>query len=166
MTADELLLNLQDIQPPPDPAWWLLPPGIWVLIALILISGIGWSWRRRRLDRNRHGASALMELDRIATRHAELQDDALLVRNLAYWLKRVALQAYPGQGLERMCGDRWLRFLDQSFGGNGFSRGQGMVFGDAVYRRHPEADTEALLALCRDWLKQVEPKLSRGRARC
>ncbi len=164
MTAEELLLNLQDIQPPPEPAWWLLPPFFWGLAGLLILLLLLRFWYRRRRDRRRSGSNALAALEQIAAQHGEHRDDALLVRSLAQWLKRVALQAYPGQGLESMCGRRWLDFLDQSLGGDSFSRGHGVVFGDAVYRRDPQTDADALLDLCRNWCQQVQPLLfQRGR---
>ncbi len=166
MGVDELLLNLQDIQPPPEPAWWLLPPATWFVLGILLLLATGSRWYRRRRARNWQGASARAELERIAARHVADRDDMLLVRSLAGWLKRVALQAFPGQGLERMCGQRWLRFLDHSAGNTHFSRGQGAVFGDAVYLRQVEVDSDALLGLCRKWLARVQPRLTRGRPGC
>ena len=166
MTAEELLLNLQDIQPPPEPGWWLLPPVLWGLLLLLILLLPAWTWRSRRNARLRRLQTALAELERIAAQHATDHDDLQLIQSLADWLKRVALEAYPGQGLEPMHGERWLHFLDQSLGDSRFSQGHGAVFGDAVYCRHPQGDSEALLALCRGWLEQVQPRLSQGRARC
>ncbi len=166
MTTEELLLNLQDIQPPPELPWWLLPPSLWGALVMLLLLPLLLTWYRRRDERRRPGTDALAELDRIAARHASEADDAALVRSLAHWLKRVALQAYPDQGLESICGDRWLEFLDRSFDSSDFSQGHGVVFGDAVYRRTLETDPAALLALCRDWLRQVQPRLAQGRADC
>ncbi len=162
MTAEELLLDLQDIQPPPDPAWWLLPPLVWVVFGLLSGLVLLGLWYRRRRDRKRPGSDALAALEQIAARHQVQRDDVVLVRNLALWLKQVALQAYPGQGLESLCGRRWLEFLDQSLGDDDFSRGAGAVFGDAVYRRDPQIDAAAALDLCRSWFERVQPRLLRG----
>ncbi len=161
MTAEELLQSLQDIQPPPEPAWWQLPPWLWAIVGLLLVAMLIWQGYRYRRDRRRPGSDALAALQQIAARHGAQRDDAALVRQLAEWLKRVALQAYPGQGLESMCGERWLEFLDRSLGSDDFSRGHGSVFGDAVYRRNPCADADALLALCRNWFARVQPLLLR-----
>ena len=161
MTAEELLQSLQDIQPPPEPAWWLLPPWLWVVIGLLLVAMLGWQGYRYRRDRRRPGSDALAALQQIAARHDTRRDDAALVRQLAQWLKRVALQAYPDQRLESMCGDRWLEFLDRSLGSDDFSRGHGNVFGDAVYQPDPRTDADALLVLCRNWFARVQPLLLR-----
>lgn len=52
-------------------------------------------------------------------------------------------------------GEAWLRWLDQTLGEAQFSQGPGRWLAEAPYRPAPEADLEALLALCRSWLKAL-----------
>ena len=49
MTVEELLLELQDIAPPPEPAWWLLPPAYLVVIgSIITVAVLAWFILRYR----------------------------------------------------------------------------------------------------------------------
>lgn len=164
MTREELLAQLRDIRPPAEPAWWLPGPGHMVLALLLLaLFALLLVWlARRRADRRL--TRARDELRHIEARHARDPDAARLARELAGWLKRVSLLAFPGRQLEGLTGRAWLEFLDQSIGGNRFSDGAGRVFGSEVYRRAPVFDSSGLLQLCEQWLTRIAPRL-RGRPR-
>jgi len=49
MTAEQLLLQLKDIEPPPEPAWWLVAPAHLVIVGVIaaVLAG-GWLLLRLR----------------------------------------------------------------------------------------------------------------------
>ena len=166
MDTEQLLLQLKDIEPPPAPPWWLLAPGHG-LAALVLLSIIVFAWwlfRRQRADRL--VLLADLELDRIRRHQYSDQAPLQFAAALSRWLKRVALEAFPGQGLQAMHGDRWLQFLDQSLGEARFSQGCGRIFGEAMYQPQPEFDAEEVFALCKQWLQAVSPRLrERGRVR-
>ena len=165
MSAEELLSSLQDIAPPPEPAWWMLPPPVWWGACLLLLSIALWRWQRRLRQSAQLGNSLRAELEEIARRQAAGDDDEL-ARELALWLKRAALLAFPGKGLEKLHGAAWIEFLEHSSGLDAFSRGEGRVFADAVYRREVNADGAALLALCRAFLRRIRPQLRRSTAAC
>ena len=161
MSREELLRQLRDIGPPPEPAWWLPAPGhiILTLIGLAFILALFY-WRAQR----RSGlplAQARLELRRIESAHARDGDVTRLAQELSSWLKRVALSAFPDRQLAGLSGKEWLQFLDQSLGSDGFSSGAGRVFAGEVYRREVVADTRQLLNLCERWLDRVGPRLSR-----
>ena len=167
MTADELLLELRDIVPPPEPPWYLLAPAAWLGLALLL-AALAWVWYRRRRRRAwRRVAAAGLELDAIRRRYATRDDAPALARDLADWLKRVALQAYPRAEVAALSGDRWLEFLDRGIGDASFSRGAGRIFGAPQYRPEVKFDADEALALCRHWLDVVAPRLRvRSPRRC
>ena len=161
MTREQLLEQLRDIRPPLEPAWWLPAPahlaaGL-VLLALLVLGAI-WLLRRRS---NRRLILAKRELRRIAAEHAGDDDAMRLARALAPWLKRVALQAFPGQRIEAVTGTAWLEFLDRGIGDQRFSRGVGKVFGADIYRPVTACgvDAHALLELCDSWLAGIAPRL-------
>lgn len=167
MTREDLLAQLQDIRPPLEPAWWLPAPGQQAL-GLLLLAGLAiliiWLLRRRA---NRLLIQARRELRRIEIEHAGTPDAAGLAVELAAWLKRVALQAFPEQRLESVTGDAWLEFLDRGVHGQRFSRGAGRVFGADIYRSRPGSgaagcDGAELLALCERWLTGIAPRLRSG----
>ena len=161
MTREELLTQLKDIRSPEDPAWWLPAPGYLVVgcAVLVLLAILAfWLWRRRA---ERRLVTARRELRRIAAEHVGENNALGLARALAPWLKRVALQAYPGQRLESVSGTAWLEFLDRSSGGSDFTRGPGRVFGSDIYRLGPASpgDSKALLELCDSWHGVIGPRL-------
>lgn len=167
MTADELLQRLQDIRPPPEPAWWQLPPALLGLIGVIIATLAIIVWRRRRRRENRLYNLARQELDRIAARVEAGGDDSELALELGEWLKRVAIAAFPERAPAALIGRRWLEFLDQSGGGGHFSGGAGQIFARAVYQARVPVEVADLLPLCQNWLCAIAPRLrQRGRQSC
>ena len=165
MTAEQLLLQLKDIQPPPEPAWWLVAPAHLVTVGIIAAVLMG-GWLLLRLRRaGRLAKLAKRDLELIKSDYQRDQDRRLLALGTSRWLKQVALLAYPARQLESVCGEAWLDFLDQSLGDREFSRGSGRLFGGAVYASDIDADGAEILALCERWLDVVRPRLQeRGRA--
>lgn len=159
MTREQLLLELKDINPPGEPGWWLIAPGYLFIVALILVMGATcWIVMRRREARRKYTAARLA-LEQIRSTYLENEDALKLARELAQWLKRVALTAFPQSQLEGVTGSAWLAFLDSSLDDESFTRGDGKVFADAVYQRQARPDAGQLLRLCERWLAAVKPRL-------
>jgi hypothetical protein len=165
MTSDELLLQLRDIQPPPEPPWWLLAPAwLWLAAVIAVLCAGAWAWWRRRHSRQL-GRLAARELQVIHGDYQRDRDIRQLAIRLSRWLKQVALLAFPTHRLQGVSGDAWLEFLDQGLRDRPFSRGCGRVFGGKVYRRQVELEAGAVIALCERWLRVVKPRLRQGRPR-
>ncbi|MDH3761952.1 MAG: DUF4381 domain-containing protein [Gammaproteobacteria bacterium] len=161
MTHEELLLELKDISPPVEPGWWLIAPGYMILLALIAVLFlVGWIAMRRHHSLRSYTAARLALRD-IRGRQAKSENSLLIARELAQWLKQVALIAFPESRLEGMTGSDWLQFLDNSIDDDSFSQGVGAVFADAVYQRSAQPDTAQLISLCERWLLAVKPRLLR-----
>ena len=159
MTVEELLLQLQDIQPPPEPPWWLLAPVYWSVIgSFAAIAVCTWVILRYR-KANRLASLAERALKHISATYRRDQDSRNLAIELSKWLKQVSILAFPAQRLESLSGERWLEFLDDSIGNNSFSHGDGQVFGTMVYSKQVRPDADQLLALCNQWLTAVKPQL-------
>ena len=177
MTQEELLLQLRDILPPPEPAWWLIAP-VYLTIAALLpgLFIIAWLWRRRqRVDRL--AMVARLELQAIRADYRQDQNVHLFAIKVSRWLKQVAMLAFPGNQLQSVTGEPWLRFLDQSLdmgqntdqNGNHdnrhFSCGCGRIFGAAIYQSSVDLDADQVFALCERWLNSIRPRLQqRSRA--
>ena len=76
---------------------------------------------------------------------------------LSKWLKQVSILAFPQHQPQSFTGEPWLKFLDQSIGGNDFSSGHGKVFGGSIYRQQVNLDAQQLVELCEQWLNSVKP---------
>lgn len=165
MTIEELLLELKDIAPPPEPAWWLLPPAyLFALCSIFAITGIAWFILRYRKV-NQLAKQANRDLQRIRSLYNHNQDTRQLGLELSKWLKLVSIMAFPQQHPESLTGESWLKFLDECHGGNHFSSGKGKVFGGPIYREQVDLNAHQLVELCEQWLTIVRPHLlqrSRG----
>ena len=183
MTREELLLQLRDILPPPEPAWWLIAPAYLTIAALLPgLFIIVWLWRRRqRVDRL--AMVARLELQAIRADYRQDQNVHLFAIKVSRWLKQVAMLAFPDNQLQSVTGEPWLRFLDQSLNmdqntdynadynpdynqnNSHFSRGCGRIFGAAVYQSSVDLDADQVFALCERWLNSIKPRLQqRSRA--
>jgi hypothetical protein len=177
MTREELLLQLRDILPPPEPAWWLVAPVYLTIVALLLGLFIsGWLLRRRQRA-DRLAVVARLELQAIRAGYRQHQNVQLFAIKVSRWLKQVAMLAFPGSQLQPVTGEAWLRFLDQSLNmgqntdqdtdrdNSHFSRGCGRIFGAAVYQSSVDLDADQVFALCERWLNSIKPRLQqRSRA--
>jgi hypothetical protein len=130
---------------PPAPGWWLLAVGVPALLACAV-----WLWHRLR--RPTPKKLALREWAAIA--HGAMPPQEKL-RRLAVLLRRAALSAYPREEVAGLAGEQWLAFLDRNLGGQDFSAGPGRLLAEAPYRREAPGEVDALLALCRAWLKRL-----------
>jgi hypothetical protein len=156
-------LPLRDIHLPPAPGWWPPAPGWWLLAGLLavllLVSLL--LWRRQR--RLRYRRQALHQLIRLEQRH-ELTGH-LLLAELSMLLRRAALSAFPDENCAGLRDEAWLQFLDRSLPDQQFLTGAGRCLASGPYQYTVEIDREALLSLCRRWLRRLPPTPRRRRAR-
>lgn len=146
--------ELRDIHLPADPSWWPPAPGWWLLAALLVLAAF-WIFRvlRHRRRTQRWQASVQSELAKIAAEYASQPDAAKLTAQLSALLRRASLLIAPHAAA--LNGDAWLNFLDAQIDGDAFSNGPGRVLLDAPFRRDPQIDADALIALTAGWLKQA-----------
>lgn len=169
MTAEELLLGLKDIQPPAEPAWWLIAPAQMLAIGLIATL-ITCAWLVVRYKRaNRLILLAEHDLKRVESAFENSSDTRQLAIDLSKWLKQVSIMAFPERQAQGLTGTAWLQFLDdtlgETLGDNRFSAGTGKLFGDMIYSENPDPDSAHLIELCQHWLIAVKPRLlQRGSA--
>ena len=82
------------------------------------------------------------------------------LRSVPALLKRSALAAYPRQTVASLAGEEWLRFLDDSYGGSGFSEGPGRLLLQAAYapatqlQTLSESERRELIDLAREWVRR------------
>lgn len=164
MTAPELLSQLKDIRSPPEPAWWPIAPGLYLVLFLILVFFLG-AWLYLRWYKNqRLYHEAKNELYQIERAYRDNHDTTRLGLQLSSWLKRVARQAFPEKPIVGMTGNVWLEFLDSCSDNLAFTRGAGTVFGSTIYGHSIDLPGKEMISLCERWLEAVKPKLSSNRS--
>ncbi len=151
------LTQLAPELPPAPPGWWPPAPGWWALgatVLLIVAGAIVWSrYPRRRLRR-----TALGELRRIRANEPDVVLNARAIQNL---LRRYALAVFGRDGVARLHGDAWLRFLaarggDRLNGAIGQSLLRACFGGTLPDDRHEDRDA---------WFMAAEHFLRRARPR-
>lgn len=148
-------LPLRDIHLPEPVGIWPLAIGWWslILLTVLLSSLFVWWWLHRR-NTVPVVKLALRELATLETLAGLSPEDSC--RRLSILLRRVCLSLYPRETVAGLTGEDWLAFLDRAFKEPRFSVGAGRHLIAAPYKPQLEltsADTQSLLALCRDWLK-------------
>ncbi|PCI00678.1 MAG: hypothetical protein COB79_05350 [Zetaproteobacteria bacterium] len=104
----------------------------------------------------------LKSLEALTLSFEEDQNQHQLVNALSVLLRRICLSYYPRKDVAGLSGDAWLRFLDTHLGKSKqsapFSRGPGRILVTAPYQALIEIDGQALLSLCKNWIKTLPPK--------
>jgi len=147
-------LDLRDVHAPPLPDFWPPAPGWWiaaaVLIALLIFISVR-LYRRYRLQRLRR--QVLSSLDALSAGYSA-EGAVGFVTEISTLLRRVALRRFPRRRVAGLFGAEWCRFLDETGGGGGFTRGAGQVLADGPYAARVEIDPEGLTALARRWIRK------------
>ena len=138
----ELLLQLRDIHQPPAPAdssgVFLAFVILGILLLLIVFASLIY-WRRQALNR-----SVRAELQQLKALSAS--NSSLALHQLAVILRRM-MHHIHGDTINQLENDRWLQKLDSTFNTRFFTQGQGVVFGEALYRS-VQADSIDTTQLC------------------
>ena len=153
--------NLHDIVLPEPVSWMPQTVGWWVLLGIVLLA-LGWAShravRRRRADRYRRLALArLAEIEQALAEPASRSGDSSALPEL---VKQTALGFRPRSEVAALSGDPWLRFLDASYGGNGFTAGPGQLLPTLAYGAPPVEGSKSreeiaqLVGLIRHWIRK------------
>ena len=151
-------LPLRDIHLPPAISWWPPAPGWWLLLfGVVLLIAVGYTFRQQRQRRHLRRL-ALSQLDELERQYDEHTNPRQLLQGLSRLLRQAAQLHFPQSDCAGLVGEAWLDFLDQRPNDKSFSQGVGRLLADGPYLpQNAEIDSEALLSLCRNWLKQLPP---------
>ena len=159
------LQNLNDIIEPAGVSFWPPTPGVWLVVALVVlwvVVGVvlmGFRWRRNAY--RRAGMRALRRI-RLEIHAPDRKPDRKMtaLRHLSALLKRVALTAFPREAVAALSGDRWIAFLDASMDGGRFASPAGQLLADIAYRPStmageiPDRELEKLFNLAGQWIRR------------
>ena len=141
--------ELHDIVLPEAPSFWPATPAAYAVLALLVALVVGAALAlARRHRRDRYRRLALAELSEIERRGA--------YHDLPALVKRTALQAAPRDEVASLSGEAWLRYLDASYGGDGFTRGPGRRLPELAYAGVDAADVSDLMNLVHQWIQKHE----------
>jgi Domain of unknown function (DUF4381) len=149
-------LPLRDIHLPEPISWWPLAPGWWLLLTLAVLAVVAFVLLRRWHQRKRRRQRVFEQLSLIESAWTEHRDALQLVRELSVLMRRAGISLYPRRDTASLTGDDWLAWLDGTSTHKGFSDGAGRLLAKAPYANSLDAeasDIEALIALCRNWLR-------------
>lgn len=140
------LIDLLEPVPEPLPVSMVPQTAGWIWLGLMLLGSFIFLLIRIRQFRRRsaYRREALRELARCG-------DDPVA---LAVLLRRTALAAYPRTVVASLFGEDWLKFLDQAYGGNGFTSGPGRLLGTLPYESGDGAGKDGLNPLVGEWIRR------------
>ena len=154
--------GLRDIHLPQAVSWWPPAPGWWGLLVVVLLAISMFflirAWRKRRRLRN----TAILEVQRICDAFEQHHDNLRLIRELSVLLRRISISYFPRADVASLTGEQWLRFLDScstiTDNEQGFLNGPGRILNDGPYQARLDIDGQALVVLCRRWVKSLPVK--------
>jgi hypothetical protein len=143
LTLVELLDLLEPIPEPPPISLWPQTTG-WIWLGFAVACVVAWLGRRWLMTRraNAYRRAALKAI-------ASAGDDPAA---LAAVLRRAALAGYSRSEVAGLCGEDWLAFLDQAYGGTGFRKGPGRLLAVAPYT--PAGRAPGLAPLVAEWVRR------------
>ncbi len=161
------LVELRDIHLPAAVSWWPPAVGWWLLLLLLsvcLVVAVIWWKHRRRTLRNRQAVYTRMEIIDAAMLELSQLEEAIkagasvitVAAGLSRLLRRAAIRLSADQSdfqVAGITGEAWLRWLDQQWQGDAFSKGVGRQMIQAPYLSESEIEIGAVCRECRGWLE-------------
>jgi len=157
LPVQEALPGLNDIVVPEPVAWTPQTVG-WVAVLVVAVGLSVWGLfrRHRRVVANRYRVTALEELEAIERDLSSGARDEALAR-VPILVKRAALSFTDRDRVASLSGEQWLSFLDETYGGTGFTQGPGRGLTELAYARpgteETSEDRRELISLVRTWIE-------------
>jgi hypothetical protein len=160
------LQNLNDIVLPATVSWWPLAPGWYILIGILLIALVCFSYRSlKRWINNRYQRAALRELQILEERINNPEERDASLRQIPVLLKRTALSVYPRSRVASLSGNDWFQFLDStekkpSFTATTSNTLNAVSYSTGSLNTLDLQATDALINASRSWLIHHQPLVS------
>jgi len=139
-------LPLRDIKLPPEPGFWPLAPGWWVVIgvALVLICWLLWKYLRYR-RRQKRWQAIQQQLAQIQFDYSQHQQDQQLLAELSVFLRRFVKFQLADPKATTLQGDAWLAYLNQLQPSGSFAP-YAEALSSGVYQTNYRFDAQGLLS--------------------
>ncbi len=146
----------------PDPVSYVPHTiGWYILIAAVLISAgyLVYRWYRNWAA-NRYRTFALRRLDDIEQQLRQPDTRINALTAVPVLIKQTALKCYTRREIAQMSGEKWLLFLDKSYGGKEFTDGPGVLLPGISYGSQKALDhiedeeITRTVSLVRKWIEK------------
>ncbi len=146
-------LPLRAIHLPPEPGFWPLAPGWWILIALLvlIVSVLLILWYRR-LKRHRCYLTIISELQSITDAFQNNNDRRQLLTDLSLLLRRFEKYQQHKDQAVALNGQHWIDHLNKSHKGQPFSQWQQLLT-EGIYQSDVSFNEKALIKLVATHIK-------------
>ena len=150
---NEELAKLKEIALPEAVSYTPETLAWYILFAAILLLLLFFLWKRyQRYRKNLYRKTALKDLSRIKKEKA--------YRELPILVKRIVLVFAERNKIASLSDQKWLKFLNNSYKGNGFLSDTGKILIDLSYstpnriNKYTENEIDALFNLITEWIKK------------
>ena len=162
-TAPPTLEHLHDIVLPEPISWVPQTVGWWFVFVLL---GFLLVWASyvvyNRWKANRYRKQALSHLQQIETKLQNRDQRLTALLELPVLVKQTVLACWKRPDVASLTGEAWLRFLDESYHGTGFTQGPGRLLPTLAYSPPStvhqlsdigSGDVNGLIVLIREWIQ-------------
>ncbi len=147
------ILPLRDIKLPPEPGFWPLAPGWWLVIVVLTVVLIWLCYRWiKHLKKKRRWQEIDYQLSAIEFSYQQQQDKTQLLTDLSVFLRRfVKFQLQQNQAVT-LSGRDWIEHLNQLQEHKPFAA-YATVLSEGVFQKNPDFDVNGLLETTRQFIK-------------
>lgn len=154
MTETDPLTTLKDIHVPDPILWWPLAPGWYLVLIIILLSGLFLTFRLYK--RHKYALAkkqALLLLINYQKLYEKEPNAPKTCAQISELLRRVALVYYPREQVASLHGDQWLEFLNQTSKGIEFESVRHLLL-DAPFKTEETMNILPFFESATLWVKQ------------
>jgi hypothetical protein len=162
-TSTSTLGHLHDIVFPEPVSWVPQTVGWWAALVLVglLLGWVGYA-TYNRWQANRYRRLALNQLRQIEAELCTLDRRVTALLELPVLMKQTVLACWKRSDVASLTGEDWLRFLDESYCGKGFTQGPGRLLPTLAYSPPSTLhqlsnigsdEVKKLIVLIREWIQ-------------
>lgn len=154
MAKADALTQLRDIHLPDPVNWWLLAPGWYVLILLVLIVMVAIAYLFHK--KYQHALAKNQALNLLNTYKEQYEKDnnaQVASARVSELLRRVALVYFSRDKVASLHGDDWVAFLNETGEDVDFTPVKSMLL-DSPFKTAETVNLKPLMQLAQQWIKQ------------